>query len=593
MATNATGGMGPGEGILDGVNATLSGNGTDSASSAFSLLRDLDFMMLELKLVTGAMGIIYLGAHASLRRPPSASPAKPKKTRDGREQDEDEDEDRFSQGLELTDAIVFPLVAGAILVGLYYLIQWLNDPAILNKVLRWYMSTMSIASLLTLYAHAMELATSFVFPRYWRARDGVLRKVIQSARAVALCDDVGNVVEGRNAATESNPLPGPLAVLAWSERAKNAAWGLRSLLTRHWIIGFFVHGVVGKQKAKIKFAHMMSLLLALATALVYFSTSSPLLSNMLGYGMCYGSFLVLSPTDFLIGSLVLIGLFFYDIYMVFFTPYMVTVATKLDVPIKLAFEAGTRKSILGLGDIVIPGMVIGWALRLDLWIYYMRKVKYESTDLKIVEKDATSGELVTRSETKHREIKPRYVNVKAWWGEKLWTRGTLFVTGARQVPADLAAVSFPKTYFYASMVGYALGMMATLAMLIVFKQGQPALLYLVPGVLGSLVVTALARGEMRDMWTYTEDGTLDTVDVVVDLDGEGRAIKRIGKLENGVVDTTKEADGGDKDSKDGKSGDKTKADKPSDKPEKGEKGRKGHRVFLLSLDAPSDGEYED
>ncbi len=51
MATNATGGMGPGEGILDGVNATLSGNGTDSASSAFSLLRDLDFMMLELKLV--------------------------------------------------------------------------------------------------------------------------------------------------------------------------------------------------------------------------------------------------------------------------------------------------------------------------------------------------------------------------------------------------------------------------------------------------------------------------------------------------------------------------------------------------------------
>jgi len=64
---------------------------------------------------------------------------------------------------------------------------------------------------------------------------------------------------------------------------------------------------------------MMSLLLALATALVYFSTSSPLLSNMLGYGMCYGSFLVLSPTDFLIGSLVLIGLFFYDIYMVFFT----------------------------------------------------------------------------------------------------------------------------------------------------------------------------------------------------------------------------------------------------------------------------------
>lgn len=310
MAANSTA-LGSAEGILQGLNATF--NTTEAPSTALGFIRNHDFMVLELKLLAGAMGIIYLGSHAALRRPPSASPAKSKKP--GQKDDAD-DEERFSQGLELTDAIMFPLIAAAMLIGLYYLIQWLKDPAILNKVLRWYMSTMSIASLLTLYAHGMELGTSVVFPRFWRGRDGTLRKVDQRTKAVAVCDDAGNAVEGVDAGT--NPLPGPFAVFAYSARARRAAWELRGLLTRHWVIKFFVHGVF-EEKAKIKFAHMMALLLSLATALVYFSTESPFLSNMLGYGMCYGSFLILSPTDFLIGSLVLIGLFFYDIYMVFYT----------------------------------------------------------------------------------------------------------------------------------------------------------------------------------------------------------------------------------------------------------------------------------
>ena len=37
---------------------------------------------------------------------------------------------------------------------------------------------------------------------------------------------------------------------------------------------------------------------------------------------------------------------------------MVTVATKLDVPIKLTFQAADRRSILGLGDIVINDVTL-------------------------------------------------------------------------------------------------------------------------------------------------------------------------------------------------------------------------------------------
>ncbi|KAH7175554.1 signal peptide peptidase-domain-containing protein [Dactylonectria macrodidyma] len=555
-------------------NSTLEGIGGSSLYLEF--LQDLDFLLLEFKLIFSALGIIYIGAHAALRRPPSAAPTKDRKP--GQKEDEDE---RLSSGLEPSDAILFPLMAAVTLVGLYYLMQWLQDPNILNKILRWYMSAMSIASLLSLYAHGIEVATTLVFPRFWRARDGSLRAVDQKTRSVKICDDVGNPTPG--VLGTSNPLPGPLALLAGPSRARKFTWEIRSLLTRNWVVKFEVHGV-GKEKGKIKFAHMVAMLMSVATAIIYTTTTSPFLSNTLGYGMCYGSFLLLSPTDYLTSTLVLVGLFFYDIVMVFYTPYMVTVATKLDVPIKLTFEAAQRKSILGLGDIVVPGMVIALALRFDLWMHYMRKIKYETTDLKLIEKDPSSGAIVTRNEVKHREVKARYVNVKGNWGDSLWVRGTMFLSGPKQSPPALEASRFPKTYFYASMVGYMLGMVATLTMLLVFKRGQPALLYLVPGVLGSLWLTGLVRGEIRQMWTYTEDGSIDTIDVVVDLDGNGKAIKTIGELKDGVVDTTKAKDE-DKDGKD-------KASEAQASQEGAEKtnSKDGHKVFLFSVEAPAEEE---
>lgn len=297
------------EGALDGLNTTLEDTGL--YPSALQYLQNADFLLLELKLVFSAMAIIYLGAHAALRRPPSAAPTKPRKP--GQKAD---DEERFAQGLEPSDAIMFPLLAAVVLVGLYYLIQWLKDPNILNKILRWYMSTMSIASLLTLYAHGIEVATSLVFPKYWRGRDGKLRAVEQKSKSVNVCDDVGNSVQSLG--ETANPLPGPLAWLTSSQRARKAVWEGRGMLTRQWIIKFFLHGM-GHEKGKIKFAHMMAMLLSLATALTYSSTTAPLLSNMLGYGMCYGSMQLLSPTDFLTSTLVLSGLFIYDIVMVFYT----------------------------------------------------------------------------------------------------------------------------------------------------------------------------------------------------------------------------------------------------------------------------------
>lgn len=308
MAENATGPAAL-EGSLDALNSTLA-NG-QSWLSSFAHIKDLSFVMLEVRLVLSAIGIIYLGAHAALRRPPSAQPSKKKKPGS-----KDDDEESFAQGLEPSDAIVFPLMAGAVLIGLYYLIQWLKDPDILNKILRWYMSTMSVASLVSIYSHGIEVVTSLAFPRYWRGSDGRLREADQKTRSVQVCDDAGNP----NAAIPKtkNPFPGPFACLAFSEKIRKSGWELRGLLKRHWAIKLFIHGM-GKEEGRIKFAHVVSLVMALATALIYSSTTSPLLSNMLGYAMCYGSLQLISPTDFLTSTLILVGLFFYDIIMVFYT----------------------------------------------------------------------------------------------------------------------------------------------------------------------------------------------------------------------------------------------------------------------------------
>ncbi|KAI5002039.1 hypothetical protein ZWY2020_026689 [Hordeum vulgare] len=61
------------------------------------------------------------------------------------------------------------------------------------------------------------------------------------------------------------------------------------------------------------------------------------------------------------------GLFVYDIFWVFFTPVMVSVAKSFDAPIKLLFptaDAARPFSMLGLGDIVIPGIFVALAFAL-------------------------------------------------------------------------------------------------------------------------------------------------------------------------------------------------------------------------------------
>jgi len=57
-----------------------------------------------------------------------------------------------------------------------------------------------------------------------------------------------------------------------------------------------------------------------------------------------------------------------------------------------------------------------------------------------------------------------------------------------------------RGYFLLAVVGYALALCVTIVALHVMKMGQPALLYLVPGTLGTTLVAGWRRGELRALW---------------------------------------------------------------------------------------------
>ncbi|XP_020216275.1 signal peptide peptidase [Cajanus cajan] len=101
----------------------------------------------------------------------------------------------------------------------------------------------------------------------------------------------------------------------------------------------------------------------------YASHKHWLANNILGLAFCIQGIEMLSLGSFKTGAILLAGLFVYDIFWVFFTPVMVSVAKSFDAPIKLLFptsDSARPFSMLGLGDIVIPGIFVALALRYDV-----------------------------------------------------------------------------------------------------------------------------------------------------------------------------------------------------------------------------------
>lgn len=169
---------------------------------------------------------------------------------------------------------------------------------------------------------------------------------------------------------------------------------------------------------------------------------------------------LLSLGSFATAAAMLCGLLLYDVFWVFGSSHvfgdnvMVTVATSsaFDGPMKLIFpqfnaNAANPYSILGLGDIAAPGLLIAFMLRFDR----------------------------SRSEKLAGEVA----------GDQIQT-------------AD-------KTYFVTCIASYVFGLTLTIVANTVSGAAQPALLYLVPSLLFGVFVVAASRSEATLLFAYKEE----------------------------------------------------------------------------------------
>lgn len=122
-------------------------------------------------------------------------------------------------------------------------------------------------------------------------------------------------------------------------------------------------------------------LLSLLASGYHFYSQNWQLSNAIGLSFAFNAISLMRIDSFRTGTILLAGLFLYDIFWVFYSSkafgksVMVSVATDFQAPIKLVYPkdglaaflhaSAQGFTMLGLGDIVIPGIFISLALRFD------------------------------------------------------------------------------------------------------------------------------------------------------------------------------------------------------------------------------------
>uniref|UniRef100_A0A1I7XHD6 Minor histocompatibility antigen H13 n=1 Tax=Heterorhabditis bacteriophora TaxID=37862 RepID=A0A1I7XHD6_HETBA len=181
-------------------------------------------------------------------------------------------------------------------------------------------------------------------------------------------------------------------------------------------------------KVEVDTHDVVAIAFCLSVAISHIYKRHWITNNIIGIAFSIYGIENLHLSSFKAGSLLLVGLFIYDVFWVFATDVMTSVAKGIDAPILLQFpqdifrngwKDATKYSMLGLGDIVIPGIYIALLRRFDQRI----------------------GE--------NKEGKKGQLN-----------KGRRF-------------------YFQVTVIAYALGLLITMVVMHHFKAAQPALLYLV------------------------------------------------------------------------------------------------------------------
>jgi len=136
------------------------------------------------------------------------------------------------------------------------------------------------------------------------------------------------------------------------------------------LISIIFHSGNANAKQSFTRGDIISFILSLILGVWYCWQKHWIANNIIGLAFCIQAISFLSIGSYKIGCILLSGLFLYDIFWVFGTDVMVTVAKSFDAPVKLLFPKDIfaeqyQFSMLGLGDIVLPGFLIAFLLRFD------------------------------------------------------------------------------------------------------------------------------------------------------------------------------------------------------------------------------------
>ncbi|XP_077317610.1 signal peptide peptidase-like 3 isoform X1 [Lithobates pipiens] len=227
-------------------------------------------------------------------------------------------------------------------------------------------------------------------------------------------------------------------------------------------------------------AELLSFSLSVMLVLIWVLTGHWLLMDALAMGLCVAMIAFVRLPSLKVSCLLLSGLLIYDVFWVFFSAYifnsnvMVKVATqpadnpldvlsrklhlgpnvgrdvpRLSLPGKLVFPSstGSHFSMLGIGDIVMPGLLLCFVLRYDNY-----------------KKQATAD-----------------------------------ACGAPG--ANISGRMQRVSYFHCTLIGYFVGLLTATVASRIHRAAQPALLYLVPFTLLPLLTMAYLKGDLRRMWS--------------------------------------------------------------------------------------------
>lgn len=249
---------------------------------------------------------------------------------------------------------------------------------------------------------------------------------------------------------------------------------------------------------------LLAVVFAIGVSLLWFLTRhhdySWVFQDIFGICFCMVFLKTVRLPNLKIATVLLVLVFIYDVFMVFISPFifkesvMIKAATggsqaaatvssgyclrypsdsetgclKENMPILLrmpkVLDWREGYAMLGLGDIVLPGLLIVFCARYDY---------------------ATRGQL-------YGKVKPHISRNKSF--------RSMDANGSAELGESTASLSSRRGLFGVVIWGYAVGLFFANLGVVLMRKGQPALMYLVPCTLGLLSVIGWRRGILGKLW---------------------------------------------------------------------------------------------